>query len=158
VTDAEAAEATEERLQFVHLVPAPRGRVFRAWTSRDELEAWFGPPSKRVRVVELDARPGGRFRIDLHEPGDAGVLTVTGAYLEVRPPERLVFTWAWLSDGVPGPESRVVVEFRDRGHDTEVFLLHEGLPGLEEVQHHLDGWRHSVVRLAAHVRRRDAGP
>ena len=45
-----------------------------------------------------------------------------GTYLEVEPPERLVYTLAW--EGFPlGPETLVTVEFRDADGETDVVLV-----------------------------------
>ena len=40
--------------------------------------------------VELDARPGGAFRI-----GVARGHTARGEFVELDPPHRLVYTWGW---------------------------------------------------------------
>jgi uncharacterized protein YndB with AHSA1/START domain len=49
------------------------------------------PESVSIPLVELDVRVGGAFRVDMLI--DGAVVTHTGVYREVTPPEKLVFTW-----------------------------------------------------------------
>jgi uncharacterized protein YndB with AHSA1/START domain len=37
---------------------------------------------------------GGRYRIDMRGPS-GNLYRIVGEYREVRPPERLVYTWRW---------------------------------------------------------------
>ena len=49
--------------------------------------------------VEVDLRVGGRYRLAMCAPGAADTRVVGGEYLQVDPPGRLVYTWAWESPG-----------------------------------------------------------
>jgi len=40
---------------------APVERVWELWTTKDGIEAWWGPEGFRVKVHELDPRKGGRL-------------------------------------------------------------------------------------------------
>jgi glutathione S-transferase len=75
---------------------------------------------------------------------------VGGVFREVRPPERLVYTWAW--EGAPNPvEMLVSVEFLDRGHATEVVLTHERLPDEKSRREHEKGWTACLSQLERHL-------
>ncbi|MGH2730469.1 MAG: SRPBCC family protein, partial [Actinomycetota bacterium] len=68
-------------------------------------------------------------------------------------PARLVYTFKWerelpFPDGPYTKPSRVTVEFRDIGDDTEIVLTHEGFPSNELRDFHLGGWESSFDRLA----------
>jgi uncharacterized protein YndB with AHSA1/START domain len=65
---------------------------------------------------------------------------VNGIYREVRPPERLVFTWRWEKVDMNFGESQVTLEFHERGPVTEVTLRHENLPTTEVCEIHRQGW------------------
>ncbi len=69
---------------------APRALVWKAWTEKEHLTAWWGPRGFSNRV-EADVRPGGAFRIVMVGP-DGTDYPMTGIYREVAPPERLVYT------------------------------------------------------------------
>jgi uncharacterized protein YndB with AHSA1/START domain len=73
-----------------------------------------------VTVSALDARVGGSFCFDL-ENGSA----IVGTYLQIDPPEKLVFTWSGTA--IQGSETVVTLDFLDQGPVTEVVLTHEGL-------------------------------
>ena len=40
---------------------APREKVWRAWTEREQLMQWFGPKGFTMPVAHMDFRPGGFF-------------------------------------------------------------------------------------------------
>jgi len=75
-------------LRFVRRLAAPREAVFAAWTTPDELALWWDAGGERLTTCEMDLRPGGSFRFvapsHMHMP-------FTGTYVEIAPPERLVF-------------------------------------------------------------------
>ena len=67
-------------------------------------------------------------------------------FREIRPPEKLVFTWAWEKFSPSGQkvneqlETLVTVEFQVRGTFTEVFLTHEGFTDARARADHNKGW------------------
>ncbi len=109
-------------LRLARTFNASRERVFQAWTQPEALKRWFGPGDYITPHVEMDFRVGGKFRILL------GVPFLHGEFLEIEPPERLVFTH-WFEGGEEDQgETQVTVEFFDRGDATELVLTHEGIP------------------------------
>jgi len=64
---------------------------------------------------------------------------LVGEFLQVKPEEKLVYTWLW-EDGISPGTTRVTVEFYDHGSSTEVILTHELFPNEEERQKHSHGW------------------
>jgi glutathione S-transferase len=100
-------------------------------------------------VAEVDARPGGRYRLSMKT--DAGEIhTVGGEYQEVDRPERLVYTWQWEAGPAPvqgGNETLVTVEFVEEGGGTLVKLTHTGFPSPEIMGMHEQGWNAVLARL-----------
>ena len=96
-------------------------RVFSAWTDPVVVQRWLAPKA------EIDAREGGRFRLEVAKPEGAHV--VTGKYLEFVRNERLVMTWVY--DGPMAAagevEALLTVELRKHGSNTELTLHHEKL-------------------------------
>src|SRR5512142_2345223 len=87
--------ADESVVRVTRTFAASRERVFRAWTQPEQFVRWFGEPGSTVRIVRFDAREGGEYDIEGDYQGE--LWRVKGAWREVRPPERLVFTWrSWL--------------------------------------------------------------
>lgn len=95
----------------------------------------------------MDLRVGGRFRLGMRKLPDGEIFYLAGTYREVRPPERLVYTWRWESEPELG-ETLVTVELRERGASTEVVLTHELFPSAEVRQQHERGWASCLDRLA----------
>lgn len=65
--------------------------VWRAWTEPDLLKQWFCPKPWQTTHVELDLRPGGRFRTVMRGPAGEE-MDNTGCYLMVVPNRLLAFT------------------------------------------------------------------
>ena len=124
---------------------APRERVFRAWTSAEELKRWHAPPLHTTSLAEVDPRVGGRYRIHMLAP-DGAEHRVTGVYREIDPPKKLVFTWTW--EGSAMGDTLVTVEFLDRGATTELILTHELFPSEDARDQHEAGWNGVLDRLA----------
>ena len=127
---------------------APRERVFRAFTDVAELQKWWGPEGFACPVAELDARPGGKFRLEMHSP-TGGIHVVFGEYREVNEPERLVYTFAW--EDSDGPETLVTLDFVDHGAETELTLTHSLFADREARDNHNQGWASSFNDLESYL-------
>lgn len=85
-------------------MPAPPERVFEALTRPELVVRWWGGlPAEAGDVrAEVDLRAGGRWRFPMSFGGST--CWVGGTYLEVLPPTRLRFDFAWETDeGAPTP-------------------------------------------------------
>jgi uncharacterized protein YndB with AHSA1/START domain len=138
--------AKAEAVVVTRTFAAPREKVFQAWTDPQMMARWFcrcagHPPT---RVLDADVRSGGHYRIEVEGPrqGAPGTMLYRGwgEYREVRPPERLVFTWNW--EHYAFQDTLVTVEFRTLGESgfTEVTLTHELLPTEKARDEHRKGW------------------
>ena len=143
----------ETTLKVRRTFPAPRARVFRAWTDPKELALWFAPSVEySTKVPELDLKVGGKYRVEMHHKG-GNINRVGGTYREINPPEKLVFTWRWENDPT-AHESLVTVEFLDLGTSTEVLLTHVQLPNVEQREKHAQGWNGCLEQLGRYVETR----
>jgi uncharacterized protein YndB with AHSA1/START domain len=103
---------------------------------------WLSPVGHAE--VETDARVDGVFRVVMID-GDVRI-EHTGKYLVFEPPRRLAFTWR---SPYTGPEpSLVTVTLMPDGEETQLVLVHEGLP-TDQVGPHAGGWGSLIERLAA---------
>ena len=137
---------------------APPERAFQAWTSPEQIQQWMRPePGMVVPLVRMDLRVGGTFRIQMQKP-DGEFFTAVGVFHEVKPPERLVYTWAWEKDGsgtefgeVEGTPSLITVEFLTRGQGTEIVLTHSRFATVASRDNHAQGWSAAVESFASFV-------
>jgi len=120
---------------------ASRQRVFRAWITPAALEHWLRPRGMAMTVSKLDVRVGGSFCFEL-ENGSSMI----GTYLQIVPPEKLVFTWS--GGAAQGWETVVTLDFLDQGAVTEVVLTHEGLSTPERRALAEGGWPSLLDALA----------
>ncbi len=118
-------------------IAAPIERVYAMFTDPAQLVRWIG-----IRAM-LEPRPGGQFRFELM-PGEF----CSGRYIELEPPNRVVFTWGWESGALPVEpgSSTVTVELRKRGESTHVHLTHGGLSEPMR-EHHAGGWANFLPKL-----------
>ncbi len=130
---------------------APRSLVFEAWTRPQHLLAWFCPDGYRVEQAEADVRVGGRWRSQIRSP-DGRKLVERGIYCEVTEPDRLVFTHTWESaTGEPTKETIVSVTFVENAGVTEMTFKQVGLPSVQLLGTHGEGWRQAFETLGEHL-------
>jgi uncharacterized protein YndB with AHSA1/START domain len=72
---------------------------------------------------------------------------VSGHFLEVRPPERLSYSWQWEGAFEDMPETLVTVEFAEAVGGTELTLRHENFAEAVARQQHRAGWIAACNRL-----------
>ena len=136
-------------LNLTRTFAAPRDAVYAAWTDpRQPSNSGGGPRAWRRRFADLDVRTGGKYRTCMRSADGSKEVWVGGEYVEVAPPERLIFTWAWEHDTSEHRETLVTVEFRDLGDATEVALTHERFATAEDRDNHNIGWTSSFDCLA----------
>ena len=86
--------ALDPKLDFAieRFIDAPVRLVWEALTKPEHIKEWYMPREwGRVTRTEMDARPGGIFRIDI-AVGDGREVPNLGCVLEAIPMERLVWT------------------------------------------------------------------
>jgi uncharacterized protein YndB with AHSA1/START domain len=134
----------DDTLGISRRIAAPRDRVWRARTEPQALQQWWWP-SRFQTTYGVDLRPGGSYRFRTADVPDLGVLAVSGRFLEIRPLERLEYTWKW--EGAENDETRVVVELVDHDGETEVRVTHSGFASTSERDNHIVGWGDCLDRL-----------
>ena len=139
---------TGTALSLTRVFPASPQAVFEAWTTPDQMKAWCAPEGVEAAEVNVDLRVGGRHRIRMHAP-DGGRFTATGAYREIEPAKRLVYTWRWEEKDHDVGETLVTVLFNDLEGSTEVVLTHEQFPNADATGAHEQGWSSCLTRLGA---------
>ena len=128
------------------LVPLNADETFALITEPDRLRRW------QVITARVDLRAGGDYRWTI-VPGHSAA----GAFTEVEPGRRVVFTWGWEeSADLPPGASTVTITLEPADGGTLVRLVHEGLTA-EQAASHGEGWNHYLGRLVKAAADGDAG-
>ena len=133
-------------LHVERALPRSRVVVFAMFVEPRLLSRWWGPAGFTARGVEVDARVGGRYCIEMHPP-EGAAFVLSGELLVVDPPERLSYTFVY---DVPDPDDRdtvVSISFVDLGESTRLVVDHEGFATEARRSLHERGWTESVDRL-----------
>jgi len=148
-----AMGAGSHEMRISRVVLAPRELVWTAWTNPVHLAKWWGPRGFSCPHCELDLRVGGKLRVDMQHP-DGTVRPMVGEFLEIVPPERLVFTAMPLGpNGKPFFEATNAVDFRQEGPMTRINVratvekIHDPIT-LRFLSGRDQGWSESLYRLA----------
>ena len=119
-------------LVFERTFDATVEQVWTAFTDASLVPRWWGPHGTTTTVVEMDVRPGGKWRYVSSAP-DREDVVFYGEYLEVEPPTRFRWTFMFDVEGVGpmgGPETHT---FEDVGGRTKVVSIgHLGSPEMVE--------------------------
>jgi uncharacterized protein YndB with AHSA1/START domain len=133
--------------------------VWELWTTKDGLEAWWGPEGFLTTVDELDLRPGGRFRFRMRAVGAPQVEFMqkagrplesasTATFLEVVPQRRIAFEN--LVDFLPGVEpytSSTSVDFEADGADVKLTVVLQAMHDERMTKFAVMGWNEQLGRL-----------
>ena len=122
--------------------------IFPFLTDPDQHVRWMGTEA------ELDARPGGVYRV-LARGQHPGL----GEYVEVVPDQKVVFTFGWDEPDHPIPAGSTEVEITliPEGEKTRVRLTHRGLPE-DAISDHTGGWGTYLDRLSIVAAGGEVGP
>ncbi|MFI5612237.1 SRPBCC domain-containing protein [Amycolatopsis sp. NPDC051903] len=142
---------TQRDLTITRVFDAPRELVFRAWTDPDHLASWLGPQDFAASVATLDLRPGGAWRARIHSEKHGVERWMQGAYREITPPERLVFTFSWDDPADEVGETVVTITLADVGDKTEMTFHQTPFPNEAERSGHRDGWSSTFEDLAHYL-------
>ncbi|MBB3455439.1 uncharacterized protein YndB with AHSA1/START domain [Rhizobium sp. BK313] len=136
---------------LIREIAAPRDLLFRLWTEPEHLMQWWGPHNMTAPSVSVDLREGGAWRHCILGP-DGKEYWSHGRYLEIVPPERLVFTFAWEGHGPgPGHQMQVTVELQEKGEGTRLVFRKAELPDDRELQLQTGGWQQALDKYAAYA-------
>ena len=146
-TATQTAPGVKPSLTIKRRFKATPAQVYRAWTDPAQLARWMGGPEVTAAEAQADVRVGGRYHVRMTTATDEH--NVGGVYREVRPDEKLVFTWAWRS--TPERESLVTVHLKADGDHTIMTFTHEQFFDEPARDRHEHGWTGSFAMLEAHL-------
>ena len=126
---------------------APPERVYRAFLDPDAMGKWLPPHGFTGRVLSMDARVGGSYRMQFTNFSNGQSHAFGGEYLELVPGERIVHTDRFDDPNLPG-EMRTTITFKPVLVGTEVTAVQEGIPAVIPTEMCYLGWQESLQLLA----------
>ncbi len=129
------------------VLPAPVGRVYKAFTDKQALEYWLPPYGFTGTIHELDIREGGGYRMSFTNFGTGSSHSFTVEYVELVPNERIHHTDRFDDENLPG-EMQVTIDLKAVSCGTEIHIVQEGIPSLIPVEQCYLGWQESLEQLA----------
>jgi uncharacterized protein YndB with AHSA1/START domain len=132
------------------VLDAPRQRIFSLLTEPGELMKWWGPHGFTTPEIELDLRVEGSYRFSM-QPPDGDVFHLSGRFLEIDPPDRLVYSFRWDEPTADDRDTVVTLSLAAHGDSTTVFLSQGPFATEERLALHRDGWTDSFEKLRAVV-------
>jgi uncharacterized protein YndB with AHSA1/START domain len=151
-----SSPVAERTLLLTRVFNAPRSLVFAAWTNPKQLAQWWGPTGFTNPLCELDLRVHGEIRIDMRAPNGI-IYPMAGAFREIVPPERLVFTSAALdANGKPIFENLNTITFGEYDSNktlltVEASVLWESPTAAQYLSGMAEGWSRTMDRLSEYV-------
>jgi uncharacterized protein YndB with AHSA1/START domain len=136
-------------LTFRRIHRAPPELLFDCMTSPEHLAHFWGPTgtSTPAATIVVDLRPGGAFETTMVNEANGSSYTMRAVYVEVRRPDRLVWTEADVEGGM-----LTTVTFVDL-HDgrTEVVTHQTNVPAAYRAAEAQAGFVTSLDRFDAYV-------
>ncbi|HEU0018435.1 MAG TPA: SRPBCC domain-containing protein, partial [Methyloceanibacter sp.] len=152
---ADARMPTDREIVISRLIDAPRELVFDAWTDPEQVVQWWGPRGFTTTTHKMDVKPGGVWRFVMHGP-DGRDYQNKITYLEVVPPERLVYSHGGGEGDLEPISFQTTVIFVAEGNRTRV-TMRSVFPTREQRDHvvkeygAIEGGEQHLERLDEHL-------
>jgi uncharacterized protein YndB with AHSA1/START domain len=138
---------TTNSVRLHRVLRAPPERIYRAFLDADALAKWLPPYGFTCKVHQMDARPGGTFRMSFSNFSSGHGHSFGGEYRELVPHERIRYSDKFDDPGLPG-EMETTVSLRPVSCGTEVNIVQQGIPDAIPVEMCYLGWQESLAQLA----------
>lgn len=137
---------TTGTVKLHRVIAAPPERVYRAFIDPDAMAKWLPPHGFTGRVLEMNAKVGGKYRMQFTNLSNGQVHAFGGKYLELVPNERIVNTDVFDDPNLKG-EMRTTVTFKAVSVGTEMHVEQSGIPAAIPVEGCYLGWQDSLQLL-----------
>ena len=129
------------------ILRAPPERIYRAYLDPDAMAKFLPPYGFTGRVLEMDARVGGIYRMQFTNFSSGQTHAFGGKYLELVPNEKIVNTDIFDDPNLPG-QMITTISLRVVSCGTEVTAVQEGIPAMIPIEMCYLGWQETMQQLA----------
>jgi uncharacterized protein YndB with AHSA1/START domain len=149
---AGSAIATPLDLTITRTFNGPRDLVYELFTEPKHVVKWMGPRDFEARSFTQEARVGGKWRGMLQPLKGGRDLWQGGTFLEIDPPSRVSYTFAWDDEnGNPGEETVVTLDFEAQGNSTKLTFHQTGFTSEGDRDGHYGGWSETFDKLEEYL-------
>lgn len=134
-------------VRFHRVLKAPPERVYRAFLDPDAMAKFLPPHGFTGRVLEMDARVGGVYRMQFTNFSNGQTHAFGGKYLELVPNEKIVNTDIFDDPNLPG-QMITTISLKAVSCGTELTAVQEGIPAAIPVEMCYLGWQETLALLA----------
>lgn len=133
--------------------PVTPERLYKAWTSPEELKSWWHPMGNELTAVTNDLKEGGKVQYTFKTGVSDDNIEIGGTYETVRPNEELVYTWVWQLSHQPvgNGDYKLHIRFEPAGAGSRLQVAQENFGSEEAVQPHKEGWEKALEELEAYL-------
>jgi uncharacterized protein YndB with AHSA1/START domain len=129
------------------VITAPPERVYRALLDPDAMAKFLPPHGFTGRVLEMDARVGGIYRMQFTNFSSGQTHAFGGKYLELVPFERIVNTDVFDDPHLPG-QMITTITLKAVSCGTELTAVQQGIPAMIPTEACYLGWQQTLQLLA----------
>jgi uncharacterized protein YndB with AHSA1/START domain len=137
---------------------APQSLVWQAWSQPEHFKKWWAPKGYTCPDAEIDFRVGGKFLASMMDDKGKKIWS-TGTYKVIDPKTKIVFSDCCSNEkgdivsseeygmsGLP-MEMEVTVMLKESAGNTEMTIIHKGLPAGEHQDGAKEGWNTSIDKM-----------
>ena len=122
-------------------------KIYRAFLDADAMAKWLPPYGFVCKVLQMEPRAGGHFRMSFQNFSTGSAHSFGGRYLELVPDSLVRYTDKFDDPNLPG-EMQVSVSLRAVSCGTELTVVQEGIPEVIPLEMCYLGWQESLAQLA----------
>lgn len=134
-------------VELHRVLRAPPDKVYRAFLDPDAMVKWLPPHGFTGKVLHMEARVGGSYRMAFTNFSTGSSHSFGGTYLDLKPGALLRYTDVFDDPGLPG-EMITTVTLTAVPMGTELRAVQEGIPEVIPVSACYLGWQESLAMLA----------
>jgi uncharacterized protein YndB with AHSA1/START domain len=139
--------ASPNTVRLHRVLRASPEKVYRAFVDTDALVKWLPPNGYTCKVLEMNAKVGGRFKMSFTNFTTGKSHSFGGTYVDLTPHERIRYTEKFDDPNMPG-EMQTTITLKKVSCGTEVSIVQEGIPAVIPAEACYLGWQESLISLA----------
>jgi uncharacterized protein YndB with AHSA1/START domain len=134
-------------IQLHRVLRAAPEKIYRAFLTPEAMCKWLPPNGFTGKVLHLDAKVGGSYRMSFTNLTTGNSHSFGGKYLELVPNERICHTDEFDDPNLPGI-MQVTISLQKVSCGTELNVVQEGVPDIIPPEACYLGWQESLNLLA----------